>query len=279
MLFVVKSGCRDFASYLFRTDLFLQCCEVAKLQFTVYSLSYSLFFEISWFCDVVMSRFRGLSICSFALCRFGKCMTRRCGDFTALRFDIIVICRFGYFTPFWTCDSRFTYFHTCATLHFRYSWCSNLSEFGFWDFTCLFLSDFALLWIFEESFWQHCDFMIFAFLRLGIANVVYMTMRIRFAWQTDRYRKVESAYQCWQSGVDSQTSFTEHPAFRTLATLIGRFHFTILLKWSRCFQQMFFPPLWVLDDCIPPKKRVPRKQADLATERCNTPASRNKSND
>ena len=37
--------------------------------------------------------------------------------------------------------------------------------------------------------------------------------------------------------------------------------------------------LWVLDDCIPPKKRIPRKHADLATERCNTLASRKKSND
>ena len=201
-----------------------------------------------------MSRFRFLSICSFALCRFGKCMIQRIGDFTALRIHIIVICRFWYLTSFWICDPRFTYVYIFATLHFRYSWCSNLSEFGFCDFTCLFLSDFALLWIFEESFWQHCDFVIFAFLRFGIASVVYMTMRIRFAWQTDRYRKVESAYQCWQSGVDSQTSFTEHAAFRTLATLIGPFHFTILLKWSRWFRQIFFPTAVGFGWLHPPKR-------------------------
>ena len=161
MLFVVKSGCRDFASYLFRNCFVftrLRSCE-----FTVYRFSYSLAFEISWFRDVVMSRFRGLSICSFGLCRFGKCMIRRFGDFTALRFDIIVICRFGYFTPFWICDSRFTYFRVFATWHFPYSWNRNFSEFDVCDFTCLLLSDFAFLWSCEPSFWQHCDFVILLF--------------------------------------------------------------------------------------------------------------------
>ena len=90
-----------------------------------------------------MSRFRCLSICSFALCRFGKCMILWFGDFTPLSFDIIVICRFWYLTSFWICDPRFTYVYIFATLHFRYSWGRNLSEFDFCDFTCLLLSEFV----------------------------------------------------------------------------------------------------------------------------------------
>ena len=90
--------------------------------------------------------------------------------------------------------------------------------------------------------------------------------------KTDRYRKVESAYQCWQSGVDSQTSFTEHPAFRTLATLIGRLHFTILLKWSRWFRQIFFPTAVGFGWLHPPKKESTKKTGGLSCRALQHPS-------
>ena len=201
-----------------------------------------------------MSRFRCLSICSFALCRFGKCMILWFGDFTPLSFDIIVICRFWYLTSFWICDPRFTYVYIFATLHFRYSWGRNLSEFDFCDFTCLLLSEFVFCECSNRHFGNIAIWWLLRFCGLKMQTWCIWLCESVLHDKTDRYRKVESAYQCWQSGVDSQTSFTEHPAFRTLATLIGRLHFTILLKWSRWFRQIFFPTAVGFGWLHPPKR-------------------------
>ena len=66
------------------------------------------------------------------------------------------------------------------------------------------------------------------------------------------------------------------PAFRTLATLIGRFDFTILFKWSRWFRQIFFPSTVgfgrlgpqeknIPKQCAPKKRTSPNRLADIAT--------------
>ena len=54
------------------------------------------------------------------------------------------------------------------------------------------------------------------------------------------------------------------PAFRTLATLIGRFDFTILFKWGRWFRQIFFPSTVGLGWLHPPKKEKTKKTCGLS---------------
>ena len=50
-------------------------------------------------------------------------------------------------------------------------------------------------------------------------TVSQTALRTQLRLVRDHYRKVESAYQCWQSGVDSQTTFTAHLAFRTFRNI------------------------------------------------------------